>query len=296
MEYIITKGKNILNSTNTLLFWKKKYDRIPIEIRKYEINESNYYNECKAKEASLTIADILNNKEDDPDFLKLITKSPLSIMYFLEELNSKRSKYINMDNHQYQKVSKAFRDICDTIYTPVNNIIDNKEIDNGSNSFETYDFKEEQHNVGDKQLPQWEPLRAFDRNKNVIDMFIEHPETIIRLKKYVFIIEYLIILSQTFYGMVNGNRESLLEQIKDCKIWDDKLIWELMIINQILIEKQRQEDIFKGKLPQEKIETIESTTLVTYLFNLDNFGKSHFKESTKNDIFQFSYITSINYV
>ena len=296
MEYIITKGKNILNSTNTLLFWKKKYDRIPIEIRKYEINESNYYNECKAKEASLTIADILNNKEDDPDFLKLITKSPLSIMYFLEELNSKRSKYINMDNHQYQKVSKAFRDICDTIYTPVNNIIDNKEIDNGSNSFETYDFKEEQHNVGDKKLPQWEPLRAFDRNKNVIDMFIEHPETITRLKKYMFIIEYLIILSQTFYGMVDGKRESMLEQIKKCEIWNDKLIWELMIINQILIEKQRQEDIFKGKLPQEKIETIESTTLVTYLFNLDNFDKSHLKESTKNDIFQFSYITSINYL
>ena len=217
MEYIKTKGKSILNSTNNLFFWKKKYDRIPIEIRKYEINENNYYNECKANEARLTIESILNNKEDDPDFLKLITKSPVSIMYFLEELNSKRSKYINMDNHQYQKVSKAFRDICDTIYTPVNNIIDNKEIDNGSNSFETYDFKEEQHNVGDKNLPQWESLRAFDRNKNVIDMFIEHPETITRLKKYVFIIEYLIILSQTFYGMVDGKRESMLEQIKECE-------------------------------------------------------------------------------
>ena len=296
MEYIKTKGKSILNSTNNLFFWKKKYDRIPIEIRKYEINENNYYNECKANEARLTIASILNNKEDDPDFLKLITKSPVSIMYFLEELNSKRSKYINMDNHQYQRVSKIFRDICDTIYTPVNNIIDNKEIDNGSNSFEIYDFKEEQHNVGDKNLPQWESLRAFDRNKNVIDMFIEHPETITRLKKYVFIIEYLIILSQTFYGMVDGKRESMLEQIKECEIWNDKLIWELMIINQILVEKQRQEDIFKGKLPQEKMETIESTTLVTYLFNLDNFGKSNLKESTKNDIFQFSYITSINYV
>jgi hypothetical protein len=296
MEYIKAKGKSILNSTNNLFFWKKKYDRIPNEIRKYEINENNYYNECKAKEANLTIADILNNKEDDPDFLKLITKSPLSIMYFLEELNSKRSKYINMDNHQYQKVSKIFRDICDIIYTPVNNIIDNKEIHNGSNSFETYDFKEEQHNIGDNKLPQWEPLRTFDRNKNVIDMFIEYPETITRLKKYIFIIEYLIILSQTFYGMVDGKRESLLEQIKECEIWNDKLIWELMIINQILIEKQRQEDILKGKLSQEKMETIETTTLVTYLFNLDNFGKSHLKESTKNDIFQFSYITSINYV
>lgn len=290
----LTNGYNLAKN---FVLPKKKYDKIEMKVRKYEINENIYYNSCKSKEVKLTTTSILTDKEIDLEMLKIITKTPLSVIFFLEELNSKRSKYINMKDFQYQKVTTLFSEICNIIYNTMNNIIDNKQIkletSTGTKSFEGNDFMEEQQNVGDDKLFQWEPLRAFDRNKNVINMFIEYPETIKRLKKYIYILEYIVILSQTFYGMIEEKRESMVDKIKNCRIWNDKLIWELMILTQILTEKQRQEDIFKCKLTQTKIETIETTTLITYLFNLDNFGKSHLKDIIKDDVFQFTYITSI---
>ena len=276
--------------------WKSMYERIKSPIEQYTINNSQYNNDLYNEIKTLTNDILTSNTIPSINVIEQITSSPLRMVYFLKELNAKRAKYKNMNSIQYTSISKIFVDICYIIYKPINNILENHNSD--LNSYEKMSSVEDIHNneINTDIPPSYTNTDTIKPDKG-IDVYIYHPYMINKLKKYFYILNYIIILSNTFYGGDGDDKESLVDKIKSCEIWDDKLIWELMIINRILCEKDRYE---KSKhcipITQQQIETIENSCLLTYLFHLDAFNKSKLKQIIKEHIFELTYIKHIEEV
>lgn len=278
------------------LVWKSMYERIQTPIEQYTINNSQYNNDLYNEIKTLTNDILTSNTISSINVIEQITSSPLRMIYFLKELNAKRAKYKNMNNIQYTSISKIFIDICYIINKPIKNILENNNSD--LNSYEKMSLVEDIHNNEiNTDIPPLDTTTNTIKLDKGIDVYIYHPYMINKLKKYFYILNYIIILSNTFYGGDGDNKESLVDKIKSCEIWDDKLIWELMIINRILLEKVRYE---KSKycipITQQQIETIENSCLLTYLFHLDAFNKSKLKQIIKDHIFELTYIKHIEEV
>ena len=110
-------------------------------------------------------------------------------------------------------------------------------------------------------------------------------------EQYFEIIEYVMILSQTFYAPnEKGERILLQDIIRKLPFWHNKKVWINTIKYHITMEKEKQKIIEEKNysIREEKEKTIASSAFTTYYFNMNAFDIEHdIKENVKNEIKDF---------
>ena len=92
-------------------------------------------------------------------------------------------------------------------------------------------------------------------------------------EQYFEIIEYVMILSQTFYAIINGVRVLLQDHVCTHKFWTNKYVWIDTIKFHIAMEreKQRIDDEKNYDVREEKAQSIATSAFTTYYFNMNAF-------------------------
>ena len=94
------------------------------------------------------------------------------------------------------------------------------------------------------------------------------------------VMEYILILSQTFYHSTNDNNEIkrvlLQDELTFLNIWKNNNLWLFLIFKHIEAEKKKQkiELIKKEREKEIKAKNIYSSTVITYEFNMKSLGIS----------------------
>ena len=92
-------------------------------------------------------------------------------------------------------------------------------------------------------------------------------------EQYFEIIEYVMILSQTFYAIINGERVLLQDHVCTRDFWKNKDVWIDTIKFHIAMEreKQRIDDEKNYDVREEKAQSIATSAFTTYYFNMNAF-------------------------
>lgn len=114
---------------------------------------------------------------------------------------------------------------------------------------------------------------------------IEVPSLDQENKMFYEILEYILILTQTFYHNVTKNNEVkrvlMQDELCDLDIWKNNNLWLFLIFTHIEDEmvKQKVSTIKKESEKESKVKAIYISTVITYEFNMKSFGIS--KETIK---------------
>ena len=90
------------------------------------------------------------------------------------------------------------------------------------------------------------------------------------------ILQYIVILGQTFYkkpslGLYDKNDLIMAKKLGMHEVFKDSRTWERLIDYYIKQEKKNLKRL-KQNVTKEREHTLTSTTFITYIFNMQNFG------------------------
>jgi len=284
-----------------------------------EINNNNYENINDNNNDNNGIKTYITRYENDQLFneikkkynTKIFQKSKELILSFYNNSNNIKEK---LDNFEEDNEKVLEDEINNNIYNYLINIID--QLIEGKLSKKNFENFKNEINLSKNKTKFFLDYLNKNRgkliliNENAFDLIVEIFENILnKNKNYPNLIEYIIILSQTFSKKIdnnnnnqnnnenninnNNNNSKILMQdiIKKFNIFKEKKVWILIIIfrinNDFLSIKNKNNKRKNSKLNDNKSVNLYSisenkikelnnntvySTLLTYKFNMQNFN------------------------